>query len=99
MELFRFKLGPKLGTFFHYQRSFRPNCIWRAVVEVPVMAPAVPESPDALVAVGGVKTIRFGVLKLALFNRLKISRRNWSCKRSCIVVFFSTEKSHVASPG
>jgi len=51
-------------------------------VEVPVIAPAVPERPDEFVAVGGVKTIRFGVLKLALFNRLKISSRNCSCKRS-----------------
>jgi len=25
LQLFRFKLGPKLGTFFSYQRSFRPN--------------------------------------------------------------------------
>jgi len=25
LQLFRFTLGPKLGTFFSYQRSFRPN--------------------------------------------------------------------------
>ena len=37
-----------------------------------VMAPAVPDKPD------GVNTIRFGVLKLARFSRLKISARN--CK-------------------
>jgi hypothetical protein len=40
------------------------------------MAPAVPERPVRFVAVGGVKTIRFGVLKLARFRRLKISARN-----------------------
>ena len=39
-----------------------------------VIAPAVPERPD------GVNTIRFGVLKLARFSRLKISPRNWSVK-------------------
>ena len=45
-----------------------------------VMAPAVPESPVEFAAVGGVKTIRFGVLKLARSSRLKISARN--CRRS-----------------
>jgi hypothetical protein len=29
------------------------------------MAPAVPETPDGFLAVGGVKTMRLGVLKLA----------------------------------
>jgi hypothetical protein len=50
------------------------------VVDVLVMTPAVPESPVGFVAVGGVKTTRFGVLKLARLSKLKNSARN--CKRS-----------------
>ena len=42
-----------------YQISFNANCTWRAVVDVAVIAPAVPDTPD------GVNVIRFGVLKLA----------------------------------
>ncbi len=78
-KLLRKWFGPdalRPAALLSYQRSLRPNWIWRAVVEVPVMAPAVPDRPVVLVAVGGVKTIRFGVLKLARFKRLKISRRN-----------------------
>lgn len=59
-----------------HQSSFSPNCTCRDVVDVLVMAPAVPESPVGFAAVGGVKTMRFGVLKLARFSRLKISARN-----------------------
>ena len=50
------------------------------MVDVLVMTPVVPESPVGFVAVGGVKTTRFGVLKLARLSRLKNSARN--CKRS-----------------
>jgi len=46
------------------------------VVEVLVMAPAVPDRPVGFAVVGGVKTIRFGVLKLARSKRLKSSARN-----------------------
>ena len=59
-----------------YQISFNPNCTCRDVVEVLVIAPAVPETPE------GVNTIRFGVLKLARFRRLKISARNCRLNRS-----------------
>ena len=45
-------------------------------MDVLVIAPAVPESPVGFVADGGVKIIRFGVLKLARFSRLKNSARN-----------------------
>lgn len=38
----------------HHHRSFQPNCTWRDVVEVLVMAPAVPDKPVRCVAVGGV---------------------------------------------
>ena len=43
--------------------------------------------------------IRFGVLKLARFSRLKISARNCRFRFSRMCVSFMTEKSHVASPG
>src|SRR5271167_3067220 len=76
-----------------YQRSFNANCTWRAVVEVPVIAPAVPETPV------GVKVIRFGVLKLARFSRLKISARNCKVMPSLRLVFLMVEKSQVARPG
>ena len=59
-----------------YQISFSPNCTCREVVEVLVIAPAVPDTP------AGVNTIRFGVLKLARFRRLKISARNCRLNRS-----------------
>jgi hypothetical protein len=59
-------------------------------VEVLLMAPAVPETPD------GVKTIRLGVLELARFKRLKISARNSSPRLSRNAISFSTEKSQVA---
>ncbi len=44
--------------------SFNPNCTWRAVVDVLVMAPAVPDTP------AGVEVMRFGVLKLARLEAL-----------------------------
>lgn len=53
-----------------HQRSLRPNCTCREVLEVLVMAPAVGETPE------GVKTTALGRLKLARFSRLKISARN-----------------------
>jgi hypothetical protein len=61
---------------FLYQISFNPNWICRDVVDVLLMAPAVPETPE------GVNVIRFGVLKLARFSKLKISARNCRLKRS-----------------
>ena len=64
-----------MGTPSH-QSSFNPNCSCRDVVGVLVMAPAVAESPVGFAPVGGVNTMRFGVLKLARFGRLKISARN-----------------------
>src|ERR1700732_4090693 len=76
-----------------YQSSLRPNCTWRDVVDVLVMAPAVGETPE------GGKTTGFGKLKFARLRRLKISARNCRFSRSRIRVSFSTEKSHVASPG
>jgi hypothetical protein len=55
---------------FFYHRNLRPNCTWRDVVDVLVMAPAVGETPE------GVKTTALGKLKLARFKRLNISARN-----------------------
>src|SRR5215469_10206261 len=66
----------KLRSTQNHHSSLRPNWSCRAVVEVLVIAPAVPESPVGFVADGGVKIIRFGVLKLARFSRLKNSARN-----------------------
>src|SRR6202000_1798915 len=63
------------------------------------MAPAVPETPDGFLAVGGVKVIRFGVLKLARSSRLKSSARNCSERRSRSFVSLRTLKSQVARPG
>src|SRR6185437_15211559 len=76
-----------------YQRSLRANCTWREVVEVLVMAPAVPETPV------GVKTMRLGVLKLARLRRLKSSARNSAVMCSWIFVSLKVEKSQVARPG
>jgi hypothetical protein len=42
-----------------HHRSFRPNWIWRGVVEVDVITPAVGEAAE----VADVYTIVFGVLK------------------------------------
>ena len=67
--------GPRVSGNDH-QSSFSANCTCRAVVEVAVIAPAVPDTPE------GVKVIRFGVLKLARFSRLKISARNCRVRRS-----------------
>jgi ABC-type antimicrobial peptide transport system permease subunit len=47
--------------------------------------PAVPETPVGFVGVGGVKTIRLGVLKFARFKILKISARNSKRSRSWII--------------
>ena len=62
-----------------------------------MIAPAVPEVfvPE----VEDVNVIKFGVLKLALFRRLKISARNWSENPSCNIVVLKAEKSQVARPG
>jgi hypothetical protein len=76
-----------------YQRSLSANWTWREVVDVLVMAPAVPETPV------GVKTIRFGVLKLARLSRLKISARNWTERRSRMWVSLKVEKLQVPRPG
>ncbi|MGB7230041.1 MAG: hypothetical protein WBD19_00095, partial [Candidatus Acidiferrum sp.] len=59
-----------------YQSSFSPNCTCLEVVAVLVIAPAVPERPVKFVAVGGVNTMRFGVLKFAQSRMLKSSARN-----------------------
>lgn len=77
--------------------SFRPNWIWREVVDVLVMAPAVPET--FVPVLEDVKAIKLGVLKLARFNRLKISARNCNAIRSCNGVVLKVEKSQVAKPG
>ena len=62
-----------------------------------MIAPAV---PDVFVPVAEeVNVIRFGVLKFARFNRLKISARNCSEIPSPNLVVLKAEKSHVASPG
>jgi hypothetical protein len=66
-------LMPKVAL---YQISFNPNWTCRDAVEVLVIAPAVPKTPE------GVNAIRFGVLKLARFRRLKISARNCRFNRS-----------------
>lgn len=66
--------GSKFLPVSCHQINFNPNCSWRDVVEVLVIAPAVPDVfvPD----VDEVKVIRFGVLKFARLSRLKISARN-----------------------
>ena len=58
----------------YHQISFKPNCTCREVVDVLVMAPAVPEVfvPE----LEDVKVIKLGVLKFARLSRLKISARN-----------------------
>ena len=53
-----------------YQSSFRPNWIWREVVDVLVITPAVGETPE------GVMTTALGKLKFARLRRLNISARN-----------------------
>ena len=55
---------------WHCHSSFKANCTCRAVVDVLVIAPAVPVTPV------GVKVISAGVWKFARFSRLKISARN-----------------------
>ena len=57
------------------------------------MAPAVGETPD------GVKTIRFGVLKLVWFRMLKNSARNCRFNRSLTLVSLMAEKSQSKRPG
>ena len=66
---------------------------------VEVTAPAVPETPVGFLAVGGVKMIRLGVLKLARSSRLKISARNWRARRSRSLVSLRTLKSQRGQAG
>src|SRR5258708_31032470 len=94
----RYAAGPRQNCHPLSQSSSSATCPCRDVVEVLVIAPPVPDNPLGLVAVGGVNTIRLGVLKFARFSRLKISARNCRFRLSRIRVFFNTEKSHVASP-
>ena len=54
-----------------YQSSFKPNCTCRDVVEVLVIAPAVPDNPVGLAAVGGVKTIRFGRIEVGAVQQIE----------------------------
>ena len=89
----RFGQQRSCRSIIFYQSSFNANWTCLDVVEVLVIAPAVPETPV------GVKTIKLGVLKLARFRRLKSSARNWTVSRSLTAVSLSAEKSHVASPG
>ena len=73
------KYGPRSHSrpqYLAYQSTLIPNCTWRDVVEVLVIAPAVPETPVGFAAVGGVNVIKLGVLKFARLSRLKISARN-----------------------
>ena len=72
---------------WHHHSSFKANCTCHAVVDVLVIAPAVPDIPV------GVKVISAGVLKFARFSRLKIPARNCrvSCSRS--FGFLTAEKS------
>jgi len=97
--LVRYAAGAGQNCQSSHQSSFSANCTCRAVVHVLVIAPAVPDNPVVLVAVGGVNTMRFGVLKSARFSRLKISARNCTFRLSRSHVLFSTEKSQVARPG
>src|ERR1017187_10476517 len=82
-------------SFHHcfYQSSLCPNWTCREVVDVLVIRPAVGEVPV------GVKTIAFGVLKLARFRRLNNSARNSRFSFSRIFKSFRKDKSQVASPG
>src|ERR1700737_1428073 len=83
--------GETVGA--HYQSSLRPNWIWREVVEVLVMAPAVGLTPD------GVKATPLGGCKFARFSRLKISARNCRLRPSRMGVSLKVEKCQVARPG
>src|SRR5579862_5356208 len=76
-----------------YHRNFKANCTCREVVDVLVIAPAVPDTP------AGVNVIRFGVLKLARLSKLKSSARNSISMRSRILVSLNAEKSQVPNPG
>lgn len=84
-----------LGVMFIHHSSFIPNWIWRDVVAVEVITPAVGETPD----VADEYTTVFGVPKLAWFRMLKNSARNCRRNRSEIAAFLSAEKSTVVRPG
>src|SRR5229473_8518871 len=84
-----------------YHRNFRLNCTCLEEVDVLVIVPAAGDWTGTVWFGEGSSTsvMRLGVLKLARLRRLKISARNWRFKLSKMRVSFSTEKSHVASPG
>src|SRR5260370_29583004 len=84
-----------------YQRNFSPNCTCLEEVDVLVIVPAAGDWAGTVwFGEGSSKSVmRLGVLKLARLRRLKISARNWRFRPSVMCVSFSTEKSHVASPG
>src|SRR5713101_1685334 len=64
-----------------------------------MMTPAAGDCTGVVVPGSNTCVMRLGVLKLARLRRLKISARNWRFRPSVMCVSFSTEKSHVASPG
>ena len=70
-----------------YQSSFRPNCTWRDVVDVLVIAPAVGETPE------GVKTIALGRLKFARFNKVEYLRAKLQIQPLTESAFLSTPKN------
>ena len=85
--------GTRSAELQLYQSTFKANCTCREVVEVLVMAPAVPETPL------GVNTIRLGVLKFARLSKLNSSALNSTVMRSRICVSLKVEKSHDPNPG
>src|SRR5665213_64890 len=88
-------LFPSVRVVPPHHSSLKLNCTWRDAVDVCVNVPATGEGAPA----ADVNTIRLGVFKFVLFSRLKISARNCIFIRSNTCVSFSTEKSHVPSPG
>src|SRR5690348_14462290 len=78
-----------------HHTNFSPSWIWRDVVDVAVITPAV----GLGVVDAELNTTAFGVAKFARFRRLKNSARNCRLTRSEIAVFFSSDASSSASPG
>ncbi len=76
-------------TRYCYQSSFRPNWIWRELVEVDVITPAVGDGPP----VAAVYTTGFGVLKFVWLKMLKNSARNCRLSRSVKIILLVAEKS------
>src|SRR5271165_2594188 len=83
----------RITTLGNQKISFNPNWIWREVVVVAVINPAV-----GLMAPFE-KTVALGVPRLVWFSTLKTSARNCRWDRSVIAVSLNSEASTSAKPG